>query len=56
MKRLLIAAATVFAVASATAQAAYPSKVIKIVVPFTAGSATDIMARIVGEKLGSSLG
>ena len=56
MKRLLIAAATVFAVASATAQAVYPSKVIKIVVPFTAGSATDIMARIVGEKLSSSLG
>ena len=56
MKRLLIAAATVFAVASATAQAAYPSKVIKIVVPFTAGSATDIMARIVGEKLSTTLG
>ena len=56
MKRLLIAAATVFAVASATAKAAYPSKVIKIVVPFTAGSATDIMARIVGEKLSTSLG
>ena len=56
MKRLLIAAATVFAVASATAQAAYPAKVIKIVVPFTAGSATDIMARIVGEKLSTSMG
>jgi tripartite-type tricarboxylate transporter receptor subunit TctC len=56
MKRLLIAAAAVFAVASATAQAAYPAKVIKIVVPFTAGSATDIMARIVGEKLSTSLG
>jgi tripartite-type tricarboxylate transporter receptor subunit TctC len=56
MKRLLIAAAAVFAVASATAQAAYPSKVIKIVVPFTAGSATDIMARIVGEKLTTSMG
>ena len=56
MKRLLIAAATVFAVASATAQAAYPSKVIKIIVPFTAGSATDIMARIVGEKLTTSMG
>ena len=56
MKRLLIAAAAVFAVASATAQAAYPSKVIKIVVPFTAGSATDIMARIVGEKLSTTLG
>lgn len=56
MKRLLIAAAAVFAVASATAQAAYPSKVIKIIVPFTAGSATDIMARIVGEKLTTTMG
>lgn len=56
MKRLLIAAATVFAVASATAQAVYPSKVIKIIVPFTAGSATDIMARIVGEKLTTTMG
>ena len=56
MKRLFIAAATVFAVASATAQAAYPSKVIKIIVPFTAGSATDIMARIVGEKLTTTMG
>ena len=40
------------------AQAAgdYPNRVIKIVVPFTAGSATDIMARIVGEKLTASTG
>jgi tripartite-type tricarboxylate transporter receptor subunit TctC len=34
----------------------YPNKIIKIVVPFTAGSATDIMARIVGEKLQASMG
>ncbi len=44
--------------AGAWAQAAvdYPNRVIKIVVPFTAGSATDIMARIVGEKLTASTG
>ena len=34
----------------------YPNKVIKIIVPFTAGSATDIMARIVGERLTASMG
>lgn len=34
----------------------YPNRVIKIVVPFTAGSATDIMARIVGEKLTAATG
>ena len=47
MKRLLIAAAAVLVAATSAAQT-YPSKTIKIVVPFTAGSATDIMARIVG--------
>lgn len=55
MKRFLIAAATVLATAGAWAQA-YPSKTIKIVVPFTAGSATDIMARVVGEKLQAAWG
>lgn len=55
MKRFLIAAATLLAVTSSWAQA-YPSKMIKIVVPFTAGSATDIMARVVGEKLSAAWG
>jgi len=30
----------------------YPNKPVKIVVPFTAGSASDILARTVGQKLG----
>ena len=34
----------------------YPNKIIKIIVPFTAGSATDIMARIVGERLSAGMG
>src|SRR5665647_2255519 len=29
----------------------YPNKPVKIIVPFTAGSATDILARTVGQKL-----
>ena len=29
----------------------FPTKPVKIVVPFTAGSATDILARTVGQKL-----
>jgi tripartite-type tricarboxylate transporter receptor subunit TctC len=55
MKRFLIAAATVLATAGAWAQT-YPSKTIRIVVPFTAGSATDIMARVVGERLQAAWG
>lgn len=59
MKRFLVAIAAVLSVAAVSAQTtagAYPSKTIKIVVPFTAGSATDIMARVVGERLSVSLG
>ena len=55
MKRFFVAAVAALAAATALAQN-YPSKTIKIVVPFTAGSATDIMARVVGEKLQSAWG
>jgi tripartite-type tricarboxylate transporter receptor subunit TctC len=55
MKRVLISAALLLSASLALAQG-YPSKPIRIVVPFTAGSATDIMARIVGEKLGTAWG
>ncbi len=55
MKRLFIGALAALALSVGWAQS-YPSKPIKIVVPFTAGSATDIMARVVGEKLQSAWG
>jgi tripartite-type tricarboxylate transporter receptor subunit TctC len=42
-------------VAPALAQT-YPTKPIKFIVPFTAGSGTDIIARTVGEAMGKSLG
>jgi tripartite-type tricarboxylate transporter receptor subunit TctC len=35
---------------------AWPSKPVRVVVPFTAGSATDILARTVGQKLGEMWG
>ena len=55
MKHFIITALMALGLGSAHAQS-YPSKPIKIVVPFTAGSATDIMARIVGEKLSAAWG
>jgi tripartite-type tricarboxylate transporter receptor subunit TctC len=54
MKKILFLLAVVFS-GSAFAQA-YPSKPIKIIVPFTPGSATDVMARIIGERLNSAWG
>jgi tripartite-type tricarboxylate transporter receptor subunit TctC len=42
--------------AAAQDAAAFPSKPIHIIVPFTAGSATDILARTIGERLSPALG
>ena len=54
MKRLLLLAALLF-IGAAGAQT-YPSRPIKIIVPFTPGSATDVMARIVSERLNAAWG
>ena len=40
----------------AQAQTAYPNKPIKMVVPFAAGGGTDVLARVIGEKLSAGLG
>src|SRR3982751_3617055 len=55
--RLLTSAALMIALASPWASAqTYPSKTIHIIVPFAAGSATDVAARLVGERLNAAGG
>src|SRR5258706_11136130 len=39
-----------------SASAQYPGKAVKVIVPFTPGSATDILGRVVADQLTKSLG
>jgi tripartite-type tricarboxylate transporter receptor subunit TctC len=55
MKRLFTAvAATLFACAASAQQ--FPSKPIRIVVPFGAGSATDLISRVLGNSVSAAIG
>jgi tripartite-type tricarboxylate transporter receptor subunit TctC len=59
MRALLSAAlafATLTAVAGQAHAQAWPSRPIKVVVPFLAGSATDVTARLISERLAEYLG
>jgi tripartite-type tricarboxylate transporter receptor subunit TctC len=58
-RRLLVALTTgaaLLATTSASLAQAYPTRTIRFIVPFAAGSATDALARIVGEHVSKSLG
>jgi tripartite-type tricarboxylate transporter receptor subunit TctC len=50
------AAALTLPLAGAASSQAYPAKPVRLVVPFAAGGTTDIVARVVSEKIGPFLG
>ncbi|TMH65495.1 MAG: tripartite tricarboxylate transporter substrate binding protein [Betaproteobacteria bacterium] len=57
MKKVLaLLVALVICTGSAGAQERYPNKPLHIVVPFAPGGSTDIIARLIGERLTSALG
>src|SRR5258706_565123 len=54
--RQVLGAALLAAMSTFAAAQAYPSRPITVVVPFAAGGPTDTIARILGERMGRSLG
>jgi tripartite-type tricarboxylate transporter receptor subunit TctC len=57
MSRLIVAAAFAAVLAAVSAQAqSFPSRPITVIVPFAAGGSTDTVARIVSERMKTSLG
>jgi tripartite-type tricarboxylate transporter receptor subunit TctC len=56
MTRLWVTVAALILAAPAFAQNGYPDRPVRIVVPFPAGSATDIVSRLMAQKFSSKLG
>ena len=53
---LLLAVILAFHTAEATAQARYPNRPIRLLIPFAPGGGVDIVARVVGQKLSEKIG
>jgi tripartite-type tricarboxylate transporter receptor subunit TctC len=59
MRRIWTGAAIALALAALSAAAeaqTYPNRPVRIVVPYSAGGGTDVVARVIGDKLGERLG
>jgi tripartite-type tricarboxylate transporter receptor subunit TctC len=56
LQRIAGFALAIFAASGALAQAAYPTKPVRIIVPYSAGGPADIYARFLGDRLQKSLG
>ncbi|MES2054269.1 MAG: tripartite tricarboxylate transporter substrate binding protein, partial [Pseudomonadota bacterium] len=54
-RRSVLGLAVVLAAVPAWAQT-FPAKPLRLVVPFAAGGSTDVVARLVGQKMAESLG
>ena len=59
MHRLVLAMTAIAAISGCAGSAAaqsFPSRPITMIVPFAAGGPTDVIARVIGERMGQSLG
>ena len=56
LRRTVLAALPASLVAGRASAQAFPSKPVTIIVPFAAGGPTDLMARLVGERMAKELG
>jgi tripartite-type tricarboxylate transporter receptor subunit TctC len=55
--RMIVAAVVIFSFGErVSAQQPYPTRPITVVVPFTAGGPTDVLARLLGQHMGQTLG
>src|SRR4051794_18076354 len=52
----LLLAACVLAATPAWSAETYPARPVRLIVPFTPGGATDVVARLIGQKLSERLG